>query len=513
MGSGSLRRRAPPSFGDVAGDRASTFWGRPPGAEPGQRSGCVVAHIFTTHGRQPPRPLAAGGPKLSRRRLLQIGSLGGLGLNLASAARWAAASPAEPARQGLPPLDACILIFYYGGPSHIDTWDPKPLAPREVRGEFAPIQSRVPGLWLTEQVPHTAGVAEHLAVVRSLHHPMRNHNSAAVEALCGRTPLRGDLELLANDPATDFPCYGSAVGHLVPPREQLPVSVALPHVMYNVVMLPGQTAGFLGPAFDPLRISADPNAVPFRVPELELPADFTFDKLASRHALWQSLDGQLASLRAARDPGQLDHYYQRAFSLLESNALRQALALDQETAARRERYGRTTHGQSVLLACRLVEAGVRFVSVYDRVHNGLNNWDTHLDNFGRLKNDLLPPTDRSLAALIADLAEQGRLERTLVVALGEFGRTPMINAQAGRDHWPDCYSVILAGGGVVGGAIHGQSDRLGSSPAQDPATPGDLAATIFWRFGLDPHQEVFDPSGRPYRLAEGEPLRNLFGVG
>src|SRR5262249_9115456 len=188
-----------------------------------------------------------------------------------------------------------------------------------------------------------------------------------------------------------------------------------------------------------------------------------------------------------------------------------AFDLSREGPALRDRYGRTTLGQSLLLARRLVEAGVRFVNVNDKVHNGqLANWDSHENNFGRLKNDLLPPADRAFSALIEDLEARGLLATTLVVALAEFGRTPQINRAAGRDHWPDCYSIVLAGGGIHGGAVYGASDKIGAFPAADPVTPGDLAATLFWRFGLDPAAEVHDLTGRPYRLAEGEPIRRLF---
>lgn len=455
--------------------------------------------------------------RLSRRRLLQIGGLGGLGLHLAQGLRAAESGAA----QGKPPIRSCILVFYYGGPSQLETWDPKPEAPREARGEFGAIETSVPGLRIGEHLPHCAKVMHHMALVRSMRHPMRQHNAAAVEALCGRTPLRGDLELLANDPATDFPCFGSAVAHTLPRGEAAGATlpyVALPHVMYNVVMLPGQTAGFLGASYEPLRIESDPSLPDFRVPELELPAHLSVADLESRRRLLAVVDAQLRELETPATAGSpaagLDGYYERAFALLHSPAVRQALNLSAEEAASRERYGRTRHGQSMLLARRLVEAGVRFVSVYDHVRNGLDNWDTHVDNFSRLKNQLLPPADRALAALVGDLAERGLLESTLVVALGEFGRTPKINPNAGvgggRDHWPDCYSVALAGGGVTGGAVYGESDKIAAYPARDPASPGDLAATIFWRFGIDPGREIHDGIGRPYRLAEGQPLARLF---
>jgi len=204
-------------------------------------------------------------------------------------------------------------------------------------------------------------------------------------------------------------------------------------------------------------------------------------------------------------------YQQKAFALIHSDTVRRAFDLSRESITLRERYGRNTLGQSLLLARRLVEAGVRFVNVNDKVHNGqLANWDSHENNFGRLKNDLLPPADRAFSALIEDLEARGLLATTLVVALAEFGRTPQINRAAGRDHWPDCYSIVLACGGIRGGAVYGASDKIGAFPAADPVTPGDLAATLFRRFGLDPAAEVHDLTGRPYRLAEGEPIRRLF---
>jgi len=204
-------------------------------------------------------------------------------------------------------------------------------------------------------------------------------------------------------------------------------------------------------------------------------------------------------------------FQEKAFTLLRSDQVRRAFDLSQEPAGLRERYGRNTLGQSLLLARRLVESGVRFVNVNDKIHNGqLANWDSHENNFGRLKNDLLPPADQAFTALVEDLDARGVLASTLVVALAEFGRTPKINKNAGRDHWPYCFSVILAGGGIKGGTIYGASDKIGAYPALDPVTPGDLAATLFWRFGLNPATEIRDLTGRPYRLADGEPIRRLF---
>ncbi len=444
---------------------------------------------------------------LSRRRWLQVGTLGCVGLSLPRLlAAEAGPHPSHPLRS----LRSCILIFFYGGPSHLDTWDLKPDAPAEIRGEFRPIATRVPGLRIGEHLPQTARVMDRLAVVRSLHHPMRNHNSAAVEALCGKTPLRGDLELLADDPNA-FPCYGAALSALTPGPHAVPPHVALPHVMHNVVVLPGQTAGFLGAAHSPFQVTHDPNDRDFHVSELALPPDLPPHRLEDRRALLELLDARARRADGLAERGSMAAHHRRAFELLRSEAVRRAFDIGHEHAAVRDRYGRHRLGQSLLLARRLVEAGVRFVNVNDKVTNGQTaNWDSHENNFGRLRDDLLPPADQAFSALIEDLQGRGLLDSTLVVALAEFGRTPRINGNAGRDHWPDCFSAVLAGGGVRGGAVHGASDRFGAYPAADPVTPGDLAATLFWRFGIDPATELHDLTGRPYRLADGDPLTHLF---
>ncbi|MFO0951256.1 MAG: DUF1501 domain-containing protein [Isosphaeraceae bacterium] len=450
---------------------------------------------------------------LGRRTLLRAGGLGTIGLSLPAILR---AEGQGPERRGtrLRPVRSCILIFYYGGPSHIDTWDPKPKAPREVRGQFNTIATRAPGIFLGEHLPRCAEVADRLAVIRSAHHPMTNHNAAAFATLCGRNPLKGDLELLASD-RNDPPCLGGSMSHELPTRPGVPTAMALPHVMYNVVVLPGQSAGFLGSAHDPVQISADPNLPDFRLDELELPADVSLSRLDSRESMLRFVDDQArrAETRARVSTSTHDAYHGRALELLHSPRVRRAFDLSNEDPRTRDRYGRTKHGQSVLLARRLVEAGVRFVTVYDKSVNGQSeNWDAHADVFNRLQNDLLPPADQALATLVRDLESRGLLEETLVVAMGEFGRTPRINGQSGRDHWPFVYSVVMAGGGVRGGTVYGSSDKLGAYPDADAVTPSDLAATLFWRFGLDPDAYLHDRTGRPYRLAEGIPLRSIFGA-
>lgn len=447
----------------------------------------------------------------TRRRFLKFGGTGCLGLSLARLFEADDLQARASQSANVSPLPAkirsCILLFYYGGPSHLDTFDMKPDAPSEVRGPFRSIATSVPGVTVCEHLPRTARIIDRLTVVRSFHHPMRNHNSAAVEALCGRTPVKGDLELLANDPTVDFPCYGAVLSRLSAAEREVPAHVALPHVMYNVVMLPGQTAGFLGAAHNPFQVTKDPSAADFRVGELELPGELSAARLQKRQRL-------LSSMATSRRPGELTAaapmsvYQQRAFDLLGSERVRHGFDLSAEAPAVRDRYGRHTLGQSLLLARRLVEAGVRFINVNDKITNGqLANWDSHQDNFPRLKDDLLPPADQAFSALIEDLDQRGLLETTLVVALAEFGRTPRVNASGGRDHWPDCYSVLLAGGRFSGGAVYGSSDKLGAYPDADPVTPGDLAATIFAAFGIDPETQVHDALGRPYPVAAGKPIR------
>ena len=469
---------------------------------------------------------------LSRRQLFGIGSLGSFGLSLprllqAEADANAAVTPSR-ARRMPRSIRSCILIFHYGGPSHIDTFDMKPNAPAEVRGQFGSIATSVPGLRVCEHLPQTARVMDRIAVIRSMHHPMTNHNAAAFTALSGRNPLKGDLELLGND-RNDPPCYRAILSATLREKQGFPTFVALPHVMYNVVQLPGQVAGFLGSAHNPFQVSADPSLPDFHLGELDLPGDLSLDRLDRRASLLNGLDDRHRSTRndgrtspvIATSPKEIaptpdtdpfDVYAQKAFRLLHSPTVGRAFHLGSEEPKLRDRYGRNKLGQSVLLARRLVEAGVRFVTVYDGQHNGQDaNWDAHSDVFGRLKNHLIPPADQALATLIEDLNSRGLLDETLVIAMGEFGRTPKINTAAGRDHWPNCYSVVLAGGGVRGGSVFGSSDKFGAYPDSDPVSPADLAATLFSRFGLDHTTEVLDLTSRPYKLADGRPIHTLFG--
>jgi hypothetical protein len=461
----------------------------------------------------------------SRRQWLRTTAVGALGLNLQTLLHAQAA--AEGRRANSPQrLRACILLYQYGGPSHLDTFDLKPEAPAEIRGEFRPIATSVPGLRIAEHLPRLAPLMHKVALVRSLHHANRLHDAAGIETLTGRPLEGGDRELFSPLPQF-YPSFGSVLGYMWRDRGYEVPCAALPFVFHNVVDVPCQGAGFLGAAFQPFWIEADlPNRA-YRADGLSLSADLPHGRLLERRQL---LDGlQRAGSVSDGAARQFRGFTERAYRLLESPTLARALDLSTESPRTRERYGfystdrayqggngggglgmgRTIRGQNLLLARRLVEAGVPFVTVYDYKQQG-QNWDAHAFGFEEHRHYLLPPFDQSMSALIEDLEARGLLDSTLVIALGEFGRTPRINREAGRDHWPDCYTVFLAGGGVRGGYVHGASDRIGAYPALNPVTPADLAATIFWRFGIDPAAEVYDQQGRPHRLAEGTPIRGLF---
>jgi hypothetical protein len=459
---------------------------------------------------------------LSRRELLRTGGLGCLGLTLPRLLQTqAAACAADPGQAS--PIRSCILIFCYGGPSQLDTWDMKPAAPAEVRGEFESIATSVPGLHICEHLPRMARLMHKVALVRSMRHVMRNHDSACTLTFTGRPLFRGDTENFSPvGEALAPPGIGAMLNHLRRHEAAELPHAALPFFIRNLHPPPGQGGGFLGSAYNPFLVQGDPGTQSYQAESLRLHDAVTRERLHQRAALLDNL------ARADRSVS-LRSYYERAFNMLGSERVRRALAIEQEPARVRERYGLSwpglsypednitpelrpalpLRGQNLLLARRLVEAGVPFINVYDFKVQGAN-WDTHGQNFTRLKGYLLPPLDQALSALIEDLDQRGLLDSTLVVVVGEFGRTPRINRTAGRDHWPDCYSALLIGGGTHGGAVHGASDRIGTYPASEPVTPPDLAATIFWRFGIDPNTEIQDIDRRPYRLAEGEPVRGIF---
>jgi hypothetical protein len=448
-----------------------------------------------------------GTKRLNRRDLLRIGGLGCLGLDLAGALQ-AEAATSQAFHPG-PRLKSCILIFCNGGPSHLDTFDIKPDAPAEVRGEFRSIATSVPGQRVCEHLPMTARVMHRVAVIRSMHHRMTGHRSGVTNALCGLPPLLGDVCTIPPEQQL-LPSYGARLGYLLNERAAPLAHLALPYTMRDSgLSLPGQSAGFLGPAYERFQVEGDPSAPGFDFASLRLPADVTLERLEHRESLLRLIDAQLPGPAERESGTRMAACRRRAFRLLASDVVRRSFDLAQESLLTRERYGRNIVGQSVLLARRLVEAGVRFVNV--NVGDQQNDWywDDHKNVFGGHRKKLVP-LDRAFSAVVEDLHERGLLDSTLVITMGEFGRTPKINSDAGRDHWPNCYSAVLAGGGVKGGIYHGASDKLGAYPTSDAVTPGDLAATLFARFGLDPATEIIDRVGRPYRLAEGTPITRIF---
>jgi hypothetical protein len=455
--------------------------------------------------------------RLTRRSLLRVGAAGFAGLNLPTLLRAAEAS--KPGGGPKPRAKHIIFLHQWGGPSHIDTFDMKPEAPEAIRGEFKPIASETPGLHLTEHLPRFARVLGRFAQVRSLHHTMRNHNSAGYYSLTGHAPPTDDQRL--RDSVELYPAYGSTVARLKPVEDPaIPSFVSFPYVIRDGSVTPGQAASFLGKPFDPFYIGQDPNSASFRLPELSLPSSLPLDRLDDRRGLLRMIDRQGDLLGSSATAQGIDAFYDRALTMLASPKVKQAFDLSREDPKVRDAYGRTTYGQSCLLARRLIEAGVRFVTVYysstiGNGGNGSGGWDTHGYNFRDLKNRLLPTTDQTVPTLIDDLAARGLLDETLVVWMGEFGRTPKVQdttqfGPGGRDHWPLCYTALLAGGGVTPGAIHGSSDRLGAYPALDPARPDDLAATLFWALGIDPATEFYDTLRRPLPIASGRPLTSLF---
>src|SRR5436309_812229 len=439
----------------------------------------------------------------TRRDLLRMGSLAGLGLHSLATASAASVSPRPPAKV---PLKSCILIFCDGGPSHLDTFDMKPEAPAAIRGEFRPVATSVPSQLVCEHLPRTARVRHHLLVIRSMYHRMRGHRSGVTNTLCGLPPPAGDVCDIPVE-RQQLPSYGSRLAYAL--KDQTSI---LPHVMLPYpardggYVLPGQTAGFLGAAYQPFRVEQDPNVPAFGMPTLNLPAEVTSDRLDHRESLLGLIDAQQQSLAALESSLRMTTCQRRAFRMLGAGAVRRAFELTREASRTRDRYGRNIAGQSVLLARRLVEAGVRFVNVNIGSQENEWYWDDHKNVFPGHKKRLMP-FDAAFSALVEDLHARGLLESTLVIALGEFGRTPQVNKDAGRDHWPDCYCAVLAGGGVKAGHCYGASDAIGAYPAADPVGPADLAATLFWRFGLDPAMEMVDDMGRPHKLAEGTTIR------
>ena len=449
----------------------------------------------------------------SRREMLRVGGLGAFGLtlpHLLQSRQVAAAETTKSVRRA----KSCIVLFLMGGPPQHSTWDPKPSAPKEVRGEFGPISTSVPGTQFCELFPHSALMADRMAVLRGVSSNDNAHSSSGYYMLTGQPHAPTNFENANPGFPNDSPNIGSIVRKLVPERGSLPASIRLPHRIFNTdgSVWPGQDAGFLGRSVEPWLLNCKPADQAFRIEELALTADITDQRLAGRRSLLQHVNSRVDRVEGSSRGG-YGRLTEQAFDMLNSTDSRQAFQLDRESPQMRDRYGRTQFGQSVLLGRRLVEAGVSLVQV--NWYRGPEEpsdapcWDSHARESQRLKTVLAPPADQALAALIGDLEERGMLDDTLVVCMAEFGRTPRFNGAAGRDHWGHVYSVVMAGGGIRGGVVHGSSDAIGAYPAAGRVQPQDLTATIFHCLGLDPHSEIHDTLGRPIPISRGDVIQQI----
>jgi hypothetical protein len=424
-----------------------------------------------------------------RRDFLRLGTAGLLGLGLPDLLRWQARATAPGARKAK--AHSVIMIWLAGGPATIDIWDLKPDAPEEIRGEFKPIATSAGGVRVCEHLARTARVMDRCTLVRSVHHSIAAHGPGTVYLATGNRPT----------PALEYPSLGSLASKLLPAPAGVPAYTAFGT---GRIVGAAANAGFLGTAHNPFEVEGSPDRGGLKVPGVSLPDGFTVEELEKRDQLLQRFDARFRVLDDADLPASLDKFHQQALDILRADKTRKAFDLSQEPQRSRERYGRGSLGQSALVARRLVEAGVRFVTI------GLGGWDTHAGNFRTLRDRLLPQVDQALSALVTDLDEQGLLDRTIVYCTGEFGRTPRINGQAGRDHWARSMAVFLAGGGFARGYAHGSTDAHGAAPDAEACSPDDVAATIFQALGVPPHQEVTTPSGRPVAIfREGKVLEPL----
>ncbi len=457
--------------------------------------------------------------QIGRRDVLRAGSVGLLGMTLPELLRAQTLAADRGLSSPVRKAKACIMLFMWGGPAHQDTWDLKPDAPDEVRGEFRPIDTQVPGIQISEHFPLLAQRTQHLAIIRSMTHTNVDHTTATHYLLTGKPPLP------SNDLRKDWPHFGSVLAKLGRGRDPLPPFVSMRPKLENdvprfVEQSHGQFAGWLGPTWDPLTIDADPSRADYRVGEIESLDEVPETRMNRRRSLLSSLEVTATRLQQLDSTRNMQRNYSQAFDLLASAVGRSAFDLTQEPDAVRDWYGRNPHGQSVLQARRLVERGVPLVTVYwpsDGIKNVSVYWDTHSRNFIDLRDRLMPVADRAFSALLDDLDQRGLLDETLVIWTGEFGRTPKIgqrNSDAGagrdgRDHWPNCFTSVMAGGGIRGGQIYGASDQHAAYPALNPVNPIDLAATVYDLMGVPSNLELTDIEGRPFVICPGNPIQDL----
>mgnify|MGYP003334400840 FL=1 len=448
----------------------------------------------------------------NRRAILQAGLIGSAAIGHGVAAAGAMSNIAASGAPGFGTAKRCLMLFMWGGPSQLDTFDPKPSAPAEVRGEFAAVETAVPGMQICEHFRRLAPLTELVTLVRSMTHDDPAHLSSAHTTLTGHLPPVNKSD---DEPPSrsDSPHLGALAAQFLKSPNGLPSAVSMPwHTLHPAApggTAPGQTAGWLGPAADPMLVTGNPAAPGWSVPVFQLADGLSVARLEQRRGLLRSLDA-VRSDTASTVSRNLTDQQTAAFNLLGSSSLQAAFDLQSERPSTRERYGMNIHGQCVLLARRLLEQGVPFVSV--NWHNdGQNFWDTHGNNFNRLKNSLIPPADQALAAVLEDLRDSGLLDDTLVVWTGEFGRRPQITASnAGREHHPWCYSSLLAGAGIQRGSIYGSSDRIAAYPRDNPVSPRDLGATVMHALGIPSDRTLNDLSGRPHQLYAGRPVAGLF---
>jgi hypothetical protein len=450
---------------------------------------------------------------LSRREWLRAGSLGAFGLSLPSllSARGHAAPAGAPDSFGK--AKACIVLFHLGGPPQHETWDMKPDAPVGIRGEFNPIATNVTGIRVCELMPRTARHLDKICVLRAMSTMDSAHSSSGYWMLTGVPHVPTNAEGSKPGAPNDWPCLAAIMQKLHRSRNGLPASIVLPEHIWNngTGAWPGQDGGFLGRTANPWLIHCDPSRKAFQVEGLALPVELSADRLGERKALLAHLDRAQRSLEGTSTIATHDSRTRQAFDLLSAGKARAAFEMEREPATLRERYGMNRWGQSVLLARRLVEAGVSLVQVnWTRMEGDTTDspaWDTHGKNAFRLKNNLMPKMDLAYSALLEDLEARGLLESTLVVWMGEFGRTPKINGGGGRDHWGPVFSATLAGGGIRGGQVLGASDKIGAYPRDGRVSPQDLAATVYHCLGHPSHTEVHDTQGRPHAITRGTVIR------
>ncbi len=458
---------------------------------------------------------------MTRREWLRVGGLGAFGVSLASLlAPEARAADAmlRTGRGSFGRAKSCIVLFLAGGPPQHETFDPKPEAPIEVRDIFRSIPTSVPGTHFCETLPHSARLAHRFSVIRSMTTEIDAHSTSGAFMLTGYEPTT-KAENVPPGPQ-DWPSLAAVIGRLKPSEHSPMSSVVLPEPLANDgnILWPGQDGGFMGPTWHPLLMRCDPTQLPLQIEGLARHPAVPDLRLEERGRLLTQLDSQFRAGEANAAVAGWDHVRQKAFDLLHAEAGRRAFELEREVPALRLAYGEHKFGQSVLLARRLVEAGTRLVQVnWPREGKaevaGSPLWDTHAGNAARVRGVLCPQFDRTFATLLEDLRERGLLEETLVIAMGEFGRSPKINPLGGRDHWGACFSVALAGAGIPGGQIVGASDRIGGYPDTRPLRPRDLAATVFHLLGISPGAEFLDPLGRPRPVTDGgTPIRELVGV-